>query len=756
MIPSSPSHSLVEKPPDPLVSPSPDQSGGRRSSSRLAVNSRSRKGKEGKDSHLGEKHATGFEKLNLEDFIQGSELEQASKIQQEGSAMVVDLGLSYGDNGIAIATTPSSAIPEVDGSSPSGLQTSYGLQALDLSNSVHPLRQDSEFAAGAPVCEHCQVFGHSLKLCKRRPRSEEETKGPAQEAKDKNNNKGVGLNSAANVNTPDDEGFTIVTKKRRKLKLKVNGRRTQYRGAIPPKGEESKTVGVDQGDQPNTSSDPKIQTKMGELHNRFVAVQKPKRSALSAVTNNSGTHRKSMPSTLQPSIPNRFHSPKPTLNIPKPSLNPKPITQPNTRAFSSQPTAAVPDPRGVSTSNPFAVLDVEMCDFEKGKNVESIDCDIHESGFFELNAESIKNILKVNPNSLNVSRVHDMTTSIEDHSSDDDFYDFDITNGQKATISKSLEKFGSVKASDQANWSPGEWDYFHHLVESLDIDPNTCVEDVNSDSNGSALFLKSLNKEGMSGGVVLPGGEIESNKGERGTNRLFLGLKGMVWDRFIRRHEWAAGRLGPKGSLVPTTINGIYLCGINHYTFWPGSRFRKPSLEDCWLADSEVNQDSIQPILWAILAQFGWKSDVGTGNKFNVVWKPGWGRLIMLGTIDMLRRYGKVMGRVLLTHVIRKRENWVHHFTHYGLFFRVTRCNYLWLYIVPSFWLRGNPYPFSNLYVCSDSSRELPRSRIRLQFHPFLYSLGDDYQSNVRDFWGWEGCFLTRDRCHRWNSTVVM
>ncbi|KAI3716402.1 hypothetical protein L1987_67252 [Smallanthus sonchifolius] len=483
--------------------------------------------------------------------------------------MVVDLGLSYGDNEIAIETTPSSAIPEVDGSSPSGLQTSNGFQALDLSNSVHPQKQDSEFAAGAPgtgtlepvspsiclmntnreipvspvrgqaasnlpevvevefpqvnhrparianidvsyqwkpaVCEHCQVFGHSLKLCKRRPRLEEEMKGPAQEAKDKNNNKGVGLNSATNVNTPDDEGFTVVTKKRRKLKLKVNGRRTQYRGAIPPNGEESKTIGVDQGDQPNTSSDLKIQRKMGELHNRFVAVQKPKRSNLSAVTNNSGIHRKSMPSTLQPSIPNRFHSPKPNLNIPKPSLNPKPITKPNTRAFSSQPTAAVPDPPGVSTSNPFAVLDVEMCDFEKGKNVESIDCDMHESGFFELNEESIKNILKVNPNSLNVPHVHDMTTSIEDHSSDDDFYDFDITNGQKAAISKSLEKFGSVKASNQANWSPGEWDYFHHLVESLDIDPNTCVEDVNSDSNGSALFLKSLNKEGMSGGVVLPG-----------------------------------------------------------------------------------------------------------------------------------------------------------------------------------------------------------------------------------------------------------
>ncbi|KAI3805715.1 hypothetical protein L1987_21598 [Smallanthus sonchifolius] len=250
--------------------------------------------------------------------------------------------------------------------------------------------------------------------------------------------------------------------------------------------------------------------------------------------------------------------------------------------------------------------------------------------------------------------------------------------------------------------------------------------------------------------------KTESNKGVRGTNRLFLGLKGMVWDRFIRRHKWAAGRLGPEGSLVSTTINGIYFCGINHYTFWPGRRLRKPSLEDCWLAVLEVNQDSMQPILWAILAQFGWKSDVGTGNNFNVIWKPGWGRLIMLGTIDMLRRYGKVMGRVLLTHVIRKRENWVHHFTHYGLFFRVTRCNYLWLYIVPSFWLSGNPYPFPNLYVCSDSSRELPRSRIRLQFHPFLYSLDDDYQSNVRDFWGWEGCFLTRDRCHRWNATVVM
>ncbi|KAI3823033.1 hypothetical protein L1987_10636 [Smallanthus sonchifolius] len=110
----------------------------------------SRKGKEGKDPHLGGKHATGFEKLNFKDFIQGSDLEQAPAIQQEGSAMAVDLGLSYGDNEIMIATTPYSASPELVGSSSYGLHVSNGLPALDSSNSVHPLGQETEITAGNP------------------------------------------------------------------------------------------------------------------------------------------------------------------------------------------------------------------------------------------------------------------------------------------------------------------------------------------------------------------------------------------------------------------------------------------------------------------------------------------------------------------------------------------------------------------------------------------------------------------------------
>ncbi|KAI3810762.1 hypothetical protein L1987_20384 [Smallanthus sonchifolius] len=356
--------------------------------------------------------------------------------------MVVDLGLSFGENGVALETVTQGEESAAGASSPLGAQPPQGVPPPDTSNSVKNQEQEQKKPMDATGTIPSELL--SIPICLMNTNMEipvspvrvqvihEEISVPIS-----------GFQSQQNIDNSPSSPMPIP-------------KAWNDRGAIPPNKGVTKSAGVIPGTQPNTSSDPKIQRKMGDLHNRYVSIQKPKRNVLTDVTNNRGPHV-------------------------------------------------------VPVSNPFVALDTEMSDLDKGNNADFNDCVMNDAGFFELNVESIKNVLKGNPASLTVPRVHDLSHSEEDSPSDEDIFDFDITNAQKLAISRSLEKFGSVKASDQANWSPGEWEYFYHLVESLEIDPNTCVEDVDSDSNGSAVFLKSLSKEGSSGGVVVPGPGSNSN-----------------------------------------------------------------------------------------------------------------------------------------------------------------------------------------------------------------------------------------------------
>ncbi|KAI3777940.1 hypothetical protein L1987_47743 [Smallanthus sonchifolius] len=116
--------------------------------------------------------------------------------------------------------------------------------------------------------------------------------------------------------------------------------------------------------------------------------------------------------------------------------------------------------------------------------------------FYELSEDTIANVLNFKPSSLTIPLVNDMNLDLgeslgQEVPYDDEVPDFDISNAQKKAISSRLEKFGAVKAVDQPDWSQGEWEYFQYLLNSMQIDPNTCIEDVDSDSNGTARFFKS-------------------------------------------------------------------------------------------------------------------------------------------------------------------------------------------------------------------------------------------------------------------------
>ncbi|KAI3685909.1 hypothetical protein L1987_79578 [Smallanthus sonchifolius] len=276
-----------------------------------------------------------------------------------------------------------------------------------------------------------------------------------------------------------NEGFTTVTRKRRRLKIKVQGKQlVQNRQNSVTKRIGQKGEIANQGPPPSTSSDPLIQRKMNDLHKNFIASSNHnRRDSADGTNNHNPTHPDKGKKTHHTSI-RPPHIPSSTTHyIPKhPNPSNPPSNKPNPprkNQSSPKPSAAIAASRMVSTANRFTVLDSVMTDCTTGPHCNPSE---DQTKFYEFSKDTIEN---------------DMTTDV-------DIPDFDITNAQKKAIASRLEKFGAVKAVDQEDWSQGEWEYFHHLRNSMQIDPNTSVEDVDSDSNGTARFFKyQLEKDRM-------------------------------------------------------------------------------------------------------------------------------------------------------------------------------------------------------------------------------------------------------------------
>ncbi|KAI3684048.1 hypothetical protein L1987_84571 [Smallanthus sonchifolius] len=67
---------------------------------------------------------------------------------------------------------------------------------------------------------------------------------------------------------------------------------------------------------------------------------------------------------------------------------------------------------------------------------------------------------------------------------------YGISDSQRKAIADRLSVSNSICSEETVNWCPGEWDYFNDLCISLGLDPDYCIEDVESDTeNGTAQFL---------------------------------------------------------------------------------------------------------------------------------------------------------------------------------------------------------------------------------------------------------------------------
>ncbi|KAI3675001.1 hypothetical protein L1987_84581 [Smallanthus sonchifolius] len=74
---------------------------------------------------------------------------------------------------------------------------------------------------------------------------------------------------------------------------------------------------------------------------------------------------------------------------------------------------------------------------------------------------------------------------------------YGISESQRKAIADRISVSSSICIEETVNWCPREWDYFNDLCMSLGLDPDYCIEDVESDAeNGTAQFISDQLKAG--------------------------------------------------------------------------------------------------------------------------------------------------------------------------------------------------------------------------------------------------------------------
>ncbi|KAI3677392.1 hypothetical protein L1987_87019 [Smallanthus sonchifolius] len=398
---------MSEKPPDPHIPPVSEHGTGRRSSSRLALNSLSRRTKEIYGSPVGGKGHTTFVKLNIEDFVNeatvnicpksspGPQLGEKLNHQVEGVGPIGDdLGLKFMDNGVAMAIDEHSNRDE-------GINLLKAFEGL----TEHQLDQTSDPTVLIANCPPCGSGSPVV-----------DTTDPV-------------VTSPVLPNLTPAPGISVI--------------------------KQSPNTNVWNRDS-SSSSDPIIQQKMGEMHQQF---EKSKTHSNRVVTEDTYSHKKP-PTPIPLSATPNLTGPAPTVPNPSPENLPNLSPVWKLSLFKlcslSPPSQVISEPNHVVSPQVTLLLPLmRIC----------------------------------------APRIHDLASdqhvsASTDGVGDDEIPDFNITNAQKKAISCSLEKYGAIKADDQVNWEQGEWEFFHYQVKLLNIDPSTCIEDVDSDSNETAQFLK--------------------------------------------------------------------------------------------------------------------------------------------------------------------------------------------------------------------------------------------------------------------------
>ncbi|KAL8256106.1 hypothetical protein R6Q59_031173 [Mikania micrantha] len=139
-------------------------------------------------------------------------------------------------------------------------------------------------------------------------------------------------------------------------------------------------------------------------------------------------------------------------------------------------------------------MDAEEEDYSSGEDEEyHEDDDIfgkdEDDSVLDLDASILKgDLVSTGKVSRETNQVYEQV-DMEDVNTDNESVDFGITDAQKLAIINRLVKFKSVRAEDQENWEQGEWDFFHHQVKVLKLDPRYSIEDVDLDDSEIAKYF---------------------------------------------------------------------------------------------------------------------------------------------------------------------------------------------------------------------------------------------------------------------------
>ncbi|KAI3814429.1 hypothetical protein L1987_14069 [Smallanthus sonchifolius] len=327
-------------------------------------------------------------------------------------------------------------------------------------------------------------------------------------------NSNVGLPSTPVVTKPsvpivDEDGFTIVTRKKKMGPIKVQGRKQK-----PVKVKVvSQQYEHGQPSGRKAPTGPKGKQSGKDLHSNQVAynpgVLKPP----------------TMVSNATKKVSTRFNFTR-VVQGDKGGKKQQPLC-----AKSANPSKSI----DINTANRFSVLDIpKSIKFNKligvqddlyppdhslldGMDVDMIrpmvgqngDCQSsqkqvgdylmgNENGVCHLNREHIEGVRVLPASVLSNPRLGgNPTTSSSLHGPGKSGKTYGISDEQKRAIADRLKTTGSISMDIIDQWYPGQWDFFNDHCTLMGLDPDYCIEDVDSDTeNGTSQFLSGLLNSG--------------------------------------------------------------------------------------------------------------------------------------------------------------------------------------------------------------------------------------------------------------------
>ncbi|KAK9053516.1 hypothetical protein SSX86_027508 [Deinandra increscens subsp. villosa] len=317
-----------------------------------------------------------------------------------------------------------------------------------------------------PVCTHCKVFGHSLKLCKIRPRTEEEL----QPVKENSDNPPLSTKEKQKE-VVESDGFTTVTRKNKRDNKNENVQQADIRQNNRDDRTDKTPTPLPTYRKLRSSSNPIVQKKMRELYDNYVEKLKP----------NHPSKKKPPARTLPHDKPGYYKPKQTTQEAQQPSKNKPSNSTPILKTTPVKPTSL---PDFACNTNPFDAL----VNLDPDEMV--IDMGLKQTPMLTTNAE-------VETNNQKTADQDGYVTCDYDTDVDSMEMDYGITDGQKKAILDRLTKYKSVKASDQDTWLQGEWDFFFHHVEAMGLDPDYVAEECDEDGSDTGRFIQSQLKSNV-------------------------------------------------------------------------------------------------------------------------------------------------------------------------------------------------------------------------------------------------------------------